>query len=267
MSADTTLIRASSLPTLFDCPQRWFATQIEKRRMPTNGKATLGRAVHASTAAYDSAKLLGSPVTIDESAAAAVDAIHHPDEEVDWDEDSPQAAEKVALSLHDKYCRLIAPTQDYAGVEAKCEALEIADLGITLTGTVDRVYRTEDGELGIADIKTGKTAVSAAGEVATKGHGLQLATYELLAEYAIGQKISAPAKVIGMQTGVTDRAQRIAIGEIDSPRDALVGTVEEPGALYFASKMLQSGLFYPNPRSVLCSVKFCPAWNGCKAHG
>jgi len=260
-----TIIRASSLPTLFDCAARWYSTQIEKKRTPSSAAATLGSAVHASTAAFDSARLLGSPVTADEAAAAAVDRIHRPDEDVDWEDETPQRAENVAVALHTKYCNTIAPTQDYAGVEATCEALTIEDLGITLTGTIDRVYRDPQGELGIADIKTGKTAVSAAGEVKTQGHGLQLATYELLAEVAIGQPVHAPARVIGMQTGQTDKAQRIAIGEIDSPRDALIGTPDDPGALQFAANIIKSGMFPPNPRSMLCGQKFCPAWPTCRA--
>lgn len=260
-----TVIRASSLPTLFDCGARWYATQIEKKRMPSSAAATLGSAVHASTAAYDSAKLLGNPVTADEAAAAAVDRIHRPDEDIDWEDETPQRAENVALALHSKYCATIAPTQDYAGVEAACEALTIEDLGITLTGTIDRVYRDSAGSLGIADIKTGKTAVNAAGEVKTQGHGLQLATYELLAEVAIGQTLNAPARVIGMQTGQTDKAQRIAIGEINSPRDALIGTPDDPGALQFAAQIIKSGMFPPNPRSMLCGQKFCPVWPTCRA--
>lgn len=256
-------VRASSLPELFDCPARWAAKQLEGKRLPMSGKAALGKAIHASTGAFDSARVLGSPITADEAAAAAVDAIHHPSEDVDWDEDKPQAAEKVALALHGKYCKDVAPAQEYVGVEATCEALEITDLGIVLTGTIDRVYRAQDGSLGIADLKTGKTAVNAQGQVKTQGHGLQLATYELLAEVAIQQRIEAPARVIGMQTGATDKAQRIAIGEIDSPRDTLIGTAEAPGALQHAARFIQSGLFYGNPRSQLCGEKYCPIHATC----
>ncbi|MBK6869780.1 MAG: PD-(D/E)XK nuclease family protein [Burkholderiales bacterium] len=261
----TTFIRASSLPEMFDCPSRWHAKQILGLRTPMSGKAALGKAIHASTGAFDAARVLGSPITADDAAGAAVDALHRPDEDVDWEDDSPQKAESIALALHGKYCAEIAPTQDYAAVEAKCEALTISDLGITLTGTIDRVYRDDTGALGIADIKTGKTAVSAAGEVKTQGHGLQLATYELLAETAIQQPITAPARVVGMQTGVTAKAQRIALGEIDSPRDALIGDQDQPGALQHAAAMLKSGMFYPNPRSMLCGERFCPIWHTCNA--
>jgi hypothetical protein len=256
-------IRASSLGELFDCPARWESRHLRGLRLPMSGKAALGKAIHASTGAFDAARVLGSPISADDAAGAAVDSLHKPDEDVDWSDDSPDAAEKIALSLHAKYCVQIAPSQDFAAVEAKCEALTITDLGITLTGTIDRVYRDDVGALGIGDIKTGKTAVAPDMSVKTQGHGLQLATYELLAEVAIGQPITAPARVIGMQTGVTDKAQRIAIGQIDSPRDALIGTQQAPGALQYAANFIKSGAFYGNPRSQLCGAKFCPVHATC----
>ena len=66
-----------------------------------------------------------------------------------------------------------------------------------------------------------------------------------------------------MQTGVTERAQRIAIGEIDSPRDALIGSAEAPGALQYAADFIRTGRFYGNPRSQLCGAKFCPIHATC----
>jgi hypothetical protein len=80
---------------------------------------------------------------------------------------------------------------------------------------------------------------------------------------AIQHTIAAPARVIGMQTGATDKAQRIAIGEIDSPRDVLIGTPEAPGALQHAARFLQTGMFYGNPRSQLCGEKYCPIHGTC----
>lgn len=260
---NTVAIRASSLPELFDCPARWEARHLLHKRLPMSGKAALGKAIHASTGAFDAARVLGSPITADAAAGAAVDCLHHPTEDVDWDEDNPQAAERIALALHTRYCADIAPAQDYVAVEAACDALTIADLGITLTGTIDRVYRDDTGALGIADLKSGKTAVNAQGQVKTQGHGLQLATYELLAEVAIGKPITAPAQIVGLQTGATERAQRVAVGEIDSPRDALIGSPDFPGALQHAAAMLKAGLFHPNSRSQLCGARYCPIWETC----
>lgn len=256
-------IRASSLGGLFDCPARWAATHIDGMRMPSNGKATLGRAVHASTAVYDQSTLDGAGITIDEAAGAAVDAIYRPDEEVVWnDGESQQEAEQIALSLHAKYCTTIAPAQDYAAVEVLCERLEIADLGIALTGTTDRVRRVDDG-YGIADLKTGKAAVGADGMVKTSGHAYQIGVYELLAEFGAGLPITAPAEIIGLNTAKTEKAQRVGIGTVAGARNVLLGDGEQPGVLEIAARMIKSGVFFGNPRSMMCHRSYCPVWAVC----
>ena len=256
-------VRASSLPDLFDCPSRWAAVHIFKKRLPSSPGAVLGKSVHAGTAAYDSAVLLGSPITVDDAAAAAVDAIHKPNEDVDWAGENKQEVENIALDLHRLYCREIAPTQEYLAVEAKCEKVSFSDLGISLTGTVDRVRLTPLG-LGIVDIKTGKTAVSANGEVAVKGHAAQMATYELLASASLGQTMQAPAQVIGLQAGKTAKGQRAASAEIDGTRDLLIGDEYCPGLLHHAASIIKSGMFVGNPRSMLCDKKYCPVFGQCR---
>lgn len=257
-------IRASSLSDLFDCPARWCAKHIEGRDMPSSGAATLGTAVHAGTALFDESRLPGgSPITADDAAGAVVDAIYKPEQDVDWADDKPQDAEKIALALHARYCAEIAPTQEYAGVEIKCERLEITDLGIALTGTTDRIRKTDDG-YGIADLKTGKTAVSADGSVKTSGHAFQMGVYELLAEHASGIPITGSAQIIGMSTGKTAAAQRVGMGEIVGARDILLGDEDTPGVLHTASQIIHSGNFYGNPRSQLCGVKYCPNYGACR---
>ena len=256
-------IRASSLGELFDCPARFEAKHILGMRLPSSGAAQLGTAIHASTAVFDASTLAGSGITVDESAAAAVDALHKPETDVDWEDSSPQEAEPIAIALHKKYCTEIAPAQEYAAVEVKCESLEITDLGIALTGTTDRVRKVGDG-YGIADIKTGKTAVGADGTVKTQGHAFQLGVYELLAERASGIPISAPAQIIGLNTAKTDKAQRVGSGEILGARDVLIGDGTTPGVLESASRLIHSGAFFGNPKSMLCSEKYCPRFKVCQ---
>lgn len=261
---ETVVVRASSLPELFDCSARWESKHINGLRLPSSGNAVLGKAVHAGTALYDSKILEGSPITSDDAAGAVVDAIHSPDEEVLWGEDKPQEAEGIALALHGLYCRQIAPEQNYAAVEATCDRLEITDIGIALTGTVDRVVLTPEGLHGIADIKTGKTAVSADGTVKTQGHAAQMAVYELLAEHSSGVPIDAPAQIIGLQVAKTDKGRRAGIGEISGGRELLLGTEESPGLLQHAAAILKSGMFPGNPRSMMCDKKYCPLFERCK---
>lgn len=266
-------IRASSLADLFDCPARWYARNILQLWMPTNYKARLGTAVHAGTAAFDSARLEGSPITADDAGGALVDALYKTidedgrDDQVDWEGENPKQFEQIGLALHTTYCNGLALQQDYVAVELKCENLQFEDLGLTLTGTTDRVYRNDDGQLGITDIKTGATAVGSDGTVKTAGHAAQLGVYSLLAEFGIGHPVTAPAKIVGMQTGKTPKAQRVAVGQIEDVRTVLVGDEDDPGLLEHASRIIHSGSFYGNPRSMLCSEKFCPAYNSCKFRG
>lgn len=256
-------IRASSLGDLLDCPARWEAKHLLGMRMPSGSAAALGKAVHASTAVFDTARMNGSPVSAYDAAAAAVDAIHHPDEEVLWDEDlQPAAAEHIALALHSRYCAEIAPAQDYRAIEVQCDRLDITDLGISLTGTVDRVHATDEG-LGITDLKTGKTAVAADGTVSTKGHAFQLGVYELLAQSASGLPITAPAQIVGMSTGKTAAAQRVGVAPVHDARGALLGDEHMPGVLQAAASIVRTGTFYGNPRSMLCNPKFCPRYQRC----
>lgn len=263
-------IRASSLPGLFDCPARFEATQIKGLRTPSSSKSILGRAVHASTAVYDIARINGDyDLTPADAAGAAVDVIQKPNEEVIWDDSlKPETAEKIALGLHGLYCENIAPTMEYAAVEVTCESLTIEDLSLTLTGTVDRVYRAPaDYGLGtawgIADIKTGGNAVTAAGTVRTAGHAYQLAIYEVLAGHAIGRPMTAPAQVIGLQAGKTAKGQRAAVGCVIGARQALVGNEETSGVLELAAKILHSGIFFGNPRSMMCHDRYCPVFSTC----
>lgn len=260
---ESVIIRASSLAELFDCPARWEAKHLLGMTTPSTGAAALGTAFHASTAVYDRGHLESSGVTAEEAAAAAVDAIHRPDRDVIWDDDwQPATAERVVLSLHHRYCAEIAPGQTYRAVEVACQRLDITDLGIALTGTVDRVHETPEG-LGISDIKTGKSAVAADGTVPVKGHAYQLGVYELLAQAASGLPITAPAQIIAASTGKTERGQRLAVAPIRDARTALLGDENMPGALEAASRIVRSGAFYGNPRSMLCAPAYCPRYTTC----
>lgn len=223
----------------------------------------LGKAVHASTAVFDQSTIDGAGITIDEAAAAAVDAIHKPNEDVDWEGESPSDVEKIALSLHGKYCTQVAPTQTYRAVEVQCERLEITDLGIALTGTTDRVRETDDG-LGICDLKTGKSAVGSDGYVKTSGHAYQMGVYELLAQQASGVPITGPAQIIGMNTAKTAAAQRVGTGEIVGARDILLGDDQTPGILQYAANIIHSGGFWGNPKSMMCHSQYCPIHHSCQ---
>lgn len=266
----TTIIRASAFQDFLDCPARAEAKHLLKLRTPASGAIVIGKAVHASTAVFDRSTIEHAGITADEAAAAAVDAVHKPDEDVVWGEDeSPTDAEHIAVALHGRYCKEIAPKQTYAAIEVQCEHLEISDLQLVLTGTTDRVRQATDPidsqpRYGISDLKTGKSAVRADGHVETKGNAYQLGIYELLAEHASGIAITEPAQIVGLQVAKTERGQRVGIGEVHGVRDVLLGDQDSPGVLQIVARMIQSGIFHGNPRSMLCHEKYCPIYQTCK---
>lgn len=253
-------VRASSLSELFDCPARWEAKHLLKMPRKTNVAAFLGTSVHAGTAKYDQSVIDGSKLTPQEAAGAIVDILQNPEEDIDWGDDTPKSLEKKAIPIHLRYCSNIAPKMNYVAVELTCEPLILTDLGIELTGSTDRIYEDSNGNYGIADIKTGKIAVSSSGVVSTSKHAAQIGVYELLAEHSIKKNIDAPAQIIGLNTS-NDKA---AMGKLEGARDLLLGDEYSQGLLERASGLIHSGNFYGNPSSMLCGEKYCPRYSVCK---
>lgn len=255
-------IRASSFGSLFDCPARWIATHIEGRRVPQNGKAALGQALHAGTALFDAERVNGQTPSVSAAEDCAVASIKIPRDETDWEGEQTKA-EDIARSLTAKYCREESLKHEFVAVEASVESLHITDLNIILTGTTDRVERTEDG-YGIRDIKTGKQAVSTDGKAKTIGHGAQMGVYELVAEAATGLPMLAPAQIIGLQTNLTPDKQRIGTGEIIGAKEVLLGDADNTGLLITAAKLVHGEIPpWGNPKSMMCHNRYCPSFNTC----
>ncbi|ELK4895246.1 PD-(D/E)XK nuclease family protein [Pseudomonas aeruginosa] len=264
----TITVRASSWGALFDCGFRWEGVHLLKMRSPSSPRALLGTAIHASTAAFDAARVNGEPISAYDASELLVHTLQQPEFEVDWrgSDISPREAESTGLTLHTKYCNDISPRYDFVAVELTTKPLEI-DCGggilVRLTGQLDRARIKRDSYgVGIADVKTGGAAVSQ-GVAKTKGHKAQIGTYELLYEHTTGDAITAPAEIIGLKTRGKPEA---AVGEIVGARQMMAGTAEHHGLIKFAADMFRSGLFPPNPQSPLCSPKYCPRWRTCPYH-
>lgn len=257
-------IRASSFSTLFDCPSRWIAINIEGLKVPSRANSVIGTATHAGTANFDRERLVGQVPSVAAAQDAAVESVRNPNGEVDWDDSSPAEAATIAASLTQRYCTLESPKHEFVAVEATIEALEITDLGIVLTGSTDRVKLHANGGKGIGDIKTGKTAVAADGHVETKGHSAQMGVYELIAGAALGEPMTEPAVIIGLQANKTPDKQRIGTGEIVGAREVLLGDDDNPGLLKLASRIVHGDIpAWGNPKSIMCSSRYCPRYSAC----
>jgi len=260
-------VRASSWGSLFDCAMRWEGEHILGHRKPSGLRAQLGTAIHAGTAAFDSARLDGAPISIDDAAGVFVDTLRNPEHDVDYSQDdiTVSEAERIGLVLGAKYCSEISPSMDYLSVEMPLSPLRI-DCGngivVLLTGTMDRarVVRSVDGKV-INDLKTGARVISN-GAVVIQGRSAQLGTYQIMSEHTDGEP-TAGAQITGLQT--TSKAA-VGVSKVFDAKRVMLGENDKPGLIQFAAVMFQTGLFPPNPQSQLCSPKYCARWNTCSFH-
>jgi hypothetical protein len=237
-------------------------------RTPSSGAAALGHAIHAGTAKFDSARLEQRETSIDEAIDAANMVFDEESKkDVVFDEKlTSKEALDYSIRLTARYCQDIAPLREYSAVELLCHALYIMTKHgvVCVTGTTDRIRVLADGSKGIADLKSGGRATEKTEDgrrrAVTKGHHIQLGIYTLMAEQASGERLDAPAEVIGLQT---TKETPVATGEVADVKTPLLGSEEHPGMIEIAAGMLKSGIYPPNPKSMLCSEKYCAA----RAHG
>lgn len=271
-------VRASSIKDYLDCAMRAEAKHLVGIRMPSPGISHLGTALHAGTAAYDQSVIDGKPISHDAACGKFVDTLNldsNPeepqDEGVSWDEDTPKAhAEQVGVKGIVNYIQTIGSKRRYHAVEAKLNEFPVSfddqKVTIILTGKTDRIRAIAGSDgmgRGITDIKSGKTRVTKDGRVSLNAEKAQLGVYELIAEKATGEAITAPAEIAGISTAQHASASTV---EVPGTRAALVGTSDTPGVLDFLARMLRNGTFPPNPSSYLCSPKFCPIHDRCPYH-
>ena len=262
-----TAIRASSWGSLFDCAYKWEGEHLMGMRKPSGLRAQLGTAIHAGTALFDNGRLPGAAaVSVDDAAGVFVDTLKNPAGDVDYGQDAltVRDAERIGLALTGIYCLDMSPGFTFASVEQKLQPLDI-DCGagqiVRLTGTMDRARVAMTGAgLVIPDLKTGARAV-AGGKANIKGRSAQLGTYQIMKSAegvpAVGAQVLA-LKTSGKPEG--------AVSRVWDARPLMLGTDKAPGLLEHAAHMLRTGLFPPNPQSMLCSPKYCARWPVCPYH-
>jgi len=262
-------VRASSFGTLFDCAHRFEGEQLLKLYRASSLRAWLGTSIHASTAAFDQARIEGKAITANDAADVFVSSFWNPSEEVDFKDAklTRQQAELIGLKLHAKYCAEIAPAMHYESVEMALRPLEIdcgGDLTIVLTGTMDRarVARMASGKV-ISDVKTGGRLIDQEGIVTTKGRAAQLGTYQLLSEHTDGEETSG-GQIIALQTTT---AAPVGVSKVFDAKRVMVGDENQEGLISMAAKIFKIGLFTPNPMSQLCDKKYCARWGTCAYKG
>lgn len=260
MTEPLATIRASSWSRLFDCAYSWQRIHIDGVWAPSSGRARLGTAFHKGTAVYDQKMLDGAPISVDDAIGEALDELHDQTaEEVRWSDIALKEAAPVVVRLTQRYCEDIAPSREYVSVERKIEELDIeTDHGvIRVTGTLDRERRTPAGN-GVGDLKSGVRAIRSDGTAVVGHHFIQTGIYRLMG--GGGKPLPGKSEVLGASTA---KVPRMGFSEIEDDIAPLVGTPDQPGLLDMAGKMLKTGALPPNPRSILCDSKYCPAWDTC----
>lgn len=262
-----TTVRASSWGSLFDCAYRWEGQHLLGIRKPSGLRAQLGTAVHASTAVFDRGRITGEAVSVDDAAGVLVDQLKNPECDVDYSADdiTPREAEAIGLRLHTAYCLDVSPRFEFTSVEKTLQPLDI-DCGngdiVRLTGSMDRARIVQAGGAEvIADAKTGARVIED-GAAVVKGRAPQLGTYQLLREAETGAA-TAGGQIIALQT---NNAARVAVSHVFDAKRVMVGTEGHTGLLEIGAAMFRTGLFPPNPQSVLCSPKYCARWATCHFH-
>lgn len=263
-----TKVRASSWGSLFNCAYAWEGVHLLGIRRPASPRMILGTAIHAGTAAFDAARVLGQPISAYDASEVTVEALRHPKEDVDWKADNlkPKEAERIALTLHGDYCKNWSPRFEFQAVELATKPLVIdcgGDQFVELTGTLDRsriIATSHRPRLG--DVKSGANAV-VNGVAKTKGHGAQTGTYQILYEHTTGEIMDDDAEIIGMKTLGNPE---IALGTLHNPKQLMLGNEQFKGLIEIGAQMFRTGLFPPNPQSFTCSAKYCPRWKTCPYH-
>lgn len=248
-------IRASSMPELFDCPARWWAKHQDGKRSWSSAEALLGTAVHAGTAVFDRERATGHPIQASEAALAVVDAISAGASDVAWVAGglTQTSVRDEAMKTHFRYCADIVDRPAWTEIETKLEPVELpfGKVTILLTGTEDR-GRMHNGVYVSSDVKTGK-GFKAGSYVS------QVGTYALLRTAASGLP----------SVGQLDHVTQAGIQSYQLPTvlGAMLGDGERPGLIETAAKMIETGILYGNPKSILCTNKFCPVFSTCQFRG
>lgn len=258
MPQELITVRASSLSGYLDCPRREaaknFRSLIEAygyklRQLDRGIAASVGTAVHAGASYTLQSKMdTGSLGNKTESDQRALDSLN---EEISggvvWDETTQElnTAQQQVIRMNTCYRTDVAPRVKPASIENR---LEGETMGVILSGQSD--VREADN---IRDTKTGAKP---------RYHGAQVGGYSLLAR-AHGENITK-AYVDFIKRGTIRKDQEPAqeieydAAAAEQLATAVLGRIQRDHQDFLASNGNPDS-FLPNPSSMLCSDKYCPA--------
>lgn len=273
-----TVVRASSLPQFADCARRWAARAMAdeliaagfkvKKDMRSSIGAKIGTATHAGAAYLMSEKIekgeIGNQTEAEQRSLEEFDIAMK--EGVIWDDTSPNFmdAQKQLVRMLKVFRHGIAPDIRPLAVERRLEAA--FDEDFIVSGQSDLQLLTPES---IDDLKTGKH---------NSRHYAQIGTYSLLARTAYPDIQVNKLRVNFIPRVALSKPQPEAIIEEYNQsvaENAAISTLEQikNTTAAFRERLKKADappehIFLANPSSMLCSEKFCPAWNTnwCREH-
>lgn len=272
---DEIIIRPSATTSYLDCARRAAATLFsrmirnagfELRQLPRNVGAAVGTGVHKGAWYTLDQKMRTGGLGL-ESDAVELGTVAFREEIVDgvmWDTATmgPNEADKQIQRMTRIYRSRIAPEVTPVSIEERLEA-RIGD--VIVSGQKDVLTR-EPSDL--RDLKTGAASRAS--------HAAQLGAYSLI-------ETSHGREVTGLKEDYVPRASlrkpqpdpttlTYDIGTCENLAYEVIERIQSDVAEF--QRRIETGerppenAFQPNPSSVLCSDKYCPAWGTkfCMAH-
>lgn len=272
---DKIIIRPSSLTAYLDCSRRAIAglfpgaikdAGFDLRDTGRNIGACIGTSVHkAAWYTLDQKIRTGGSIGTDEDAIdAGVTTFREEIEDgVRWDESARNANEgdQHIIRMTKMYRHRLVKEINPLSIE---ERLEASFEGVIISGQKDVLTREPND---LRDLKTGKAKTS---------HAAQLGAYSLI-ERSHGREVMG-VKEDFLQRVSLRRPQpepvtlTYDIGTAENLALEVIEQIQSDVAEF--QERLSTGrrppenAFRPNPSSMLCSDKYCPAWgtNFCRAH-
>lgn len=244
------------------CPRQYELRYIQGLIRPPGAALVLGHAFHEAMAGLAMEKANGAKVEQDQAADLFVDAFDAEAEgEVDWGEEKPGQIKDAGVAMTTAGARTwVAPLRPWeiAGVEAKFDVLiPDYDVGkaVPFTGFRDLVLVGETGDLTVVDYKTSSRKWPS-NRVDKEIQPLAYA----LPEYLLAGVVP-PFRfdvVVRPSRDGEVRTQSFPVQPDQAAVEWWLDTVRR------AYRLVQAGVFMPNPTGWWCSPKWCGYYDLCR---
>jgi len=261
-------LRPSSIGSYINCQWQWYNVFILGKHTIPSARATLGTAVHKSAEVVweDAIKTGKKDLNISQATDAAIEEYHEclKKDEPQFDVgDTKESLEKLVIEGTKSWIEDIAPSVDIPVAVEKRYTIEINNpIFERISGSLDYV-----GEKSIHDIKTTKRKPT------LSNYSLQQGTYALLREgngetvdevkiqAVVFNKKDTKALILDMVEDNTNPF--IGLDAIKNQSRFIVNNILEKTKVYSKDIVKPELLFTGNPKSNLCSNKYCSLYNEC----